>query len=77
MGLAFIYPALPTCRAVCVHKLDFHLINVFCMVIVKKCAMYSPGILLLFCTAQQQDTFGAYNQSYTFAQPTLQTTRWS
>ena len=31
---------------------DFVLINVFCVVIVvKKCAMASPGSLLLFCTA--------------------------
>jgi len=39
--------------------------------------MTSPGSLLLFCTAQQQDTIGAYDQSYTFAQPAVQTTRWS
>jgi len=26
--------------------------------------MSSSGSLLLFCTAQQQDTFGAYDQSY-------------
>jgi len=26
--------------------------------------MSSPGSLLLFCTAQQQDTFGAYDQSH-------------
>jgi len=31
--------------------------------------MSSPGSLLLFCAAWQQDTFGAYDQSYTFAQP--------
>jgi len=39
--------------------------------------MYSPGSLLLFCTATQQDTFGAYDQSYTFAQSAVQTTKWS
>jgi len=37
--------------------------------------MSSPGSLILFCTAQQQDTFGAYDQSYTFAQPAVQTAR--
>jgi len=36
--------------------------------------MSSPGSLLLFCTAQQQDTFGAYDQvthlrSLLFRQP--------
>jgi len=36
MDLAFIYPALPTCLVVYVQKLDFHLINVFCVVIVVK-----------------------------------------
>jgi len=35
-GLAFIYPALPTCLVVYVQKLDFHLINMFCVVIVAK-----------------------------------------
>ena len=54
MGLAFIYPALPTCLVVEVQKSDFHLINMFCaviMIIVKKCTMSSPDSLLLFCTA--------------------------
>jgi len=36
MGLAFIYPALPTCLVVYVRKSDFHLIDVFCVVIVVK-----------------------------------------
>jgi len=36
MGLAFIYPALPTYLVVYVQKPDFHLINVFCVVIVVK-----------------------------------------
>jgi len=36
MGLAFIYPALPTCLVVYVQKSDFHLIDVFCVVIVTK-----------------------------------------
>jgi len=63
MGLAFIYPALPTCLVVYVQKSDFHLINVFVVVIVVKiCTMSSGGSLLLFCTAQQQDTIGAYDQ---------------
>jgi len=37
--------------------------------------MSSPGSLILFCTVQQQDTFGAYDQSYTFAKPAVQTAR--
>jgi len=37
-GLAVIYPALPTCPVAYIQKSDFHLINVFCVVIVvKKC----------------------------------------
>jgi len=52
MGLAFIYPALPTCLVVYVQKSDFHLVNVVCeVIVVKKCAMSSPGSLLIFCTA--------------------------
>jgi len=40
MGLAFIYPALPTCLVVYVQKKDFHLINVFCvMIVTKKCRL--------------------------------------
>jgi len=39
--------------------------------------MSTPGSLLLFCTALQQDTFGAYDQIYTFAQPAVQTVKWS
>jgi len=39
--------------------------------------MSSPGGLLLFCTAQQQDTSDAYDQGYTIAQPAVQTARWS
>jgi len=38
--------------------------------------MSSPGSLLLVCT-EQQDTVGAYDQSYTFAQPAVHTARWS
>jgi len=34
MGLAFIYPALPTCIVVYVQKSDLHFINIFCVVIV-------------------------------------------
>jgi len=33
MGLAFIYPALPTFLVVYVQKSDFHVVNVFCVVI--------------------------------------------
>jgi len=36
MDLAFIYPAQSTCLVVYVQKSDFHLINVFCVVIVVK-----------------------------------------
>jgi len=36
MGLVFIYPALHTCLVVYVQKSDFHLINVFRVVIVVK-----------------------------------------
>ena len=36
MGLAFIHPALPICLVVYVQKSDFHLINVFCVVIFVK-----------------------------------------
>jgi len=36
-----------------VQKSDFHLINGFCVVIVvKKCIMFTPGSLLIFCTTQ-------------------------
>jgi len=49
-----------------------------CVVIaVKKCIMSSSGSLLVFWTAQKQDTFGAYYQSYPSAQPAVQTARWS
>jgi len=36
MDLTFIYPALPTCLVVYAYKSDFHLINVFCVVIIVK-----------------------------------------
>jgi len=39
--------------------------------------MSIPGSFLLFCTAQQQDTIGANDQSYTIAQPAVLTARWS
>ena len=68
------------CLNVYVQKSAVHLINVFCVVIVvKKCIMASPGSLLVFCAAQKQDTFSDYDQrqSYTFAQPAVQTARWS
>jgi len=40
MGLAFIYPALPTCLVAYEQKSDFHLlINLFCVVIVVKNAL--------------------------------------
>jgi len=52
LGLAFIYQALPAWLVVYVQKSDFHLINMFCVVIVvKKCTMSRPVSLLSFCTA--------------------------
>ena len=74
MDLAFIYSALPICLVVYVQKSDFHLTNnVFCTVIVvKKCR--------ILCLAQRDFSYfvlhsskipGAYDQSYTFAQPTV------
>jgi len=55
------------CLVVYVHKSDLQLINIFCVVIVaKKCIVATSGSLLIFCTAQKQDTFGAYDQSYKF-----------
>jgi len=78
MGLALVYSALHACLVVFVQKSDFHSINVLCALIdVTKCTMSSPGSLLLFCTAQQQDTFSAYDQSYTFVQHDVHIARWS
>jgi len=36
MGLTFIYLTLPTCLLLYVQKSDFHLVIVFCVVIVVK-----------------------------------------
>jgi len=52
---------MPSCRLQ-VQKSDFHLINVFCTVIVVKNVLCLAQVAFLFCTAQQQDTFGAYDQ---------------
>jgi len=41
MGLAVTYRALPTCLVVYVRKSDFHLINMFCVVIVVKNVGYN------------------------------------
>jgi len=46
------------------------------VIVVKKCIMVSPDSLLVFCAAQTQDTFRVYDQSYSFAQPAIQTARW-
>jgi len=44
MSLAFIYLTLPTYLVVYVQKSNFHLINVFCVVIVvKKCRLLCPA----------------------------------
>jgi len=48
MGLVLIYPALPTCLAVHVHKSDFHLINMFCVVIVVKNALYLAQVVFSY-----------------------------
>jgi len=47
------------------------------VIVVKKCIMACSESLLVFCTAWKQDTFDAYNQTYTFAQPDVQTAIWS
>jgi len=65
MGLAFIYLALSTCLVVYFQKSCFHLINVFCVVIVVKNVLSRPGSLLLFCTAWQQDTFLVHTTKFT------------
>jgi len=44
------------------------------LIAVKKIIMASLGSLLVFSTALKQDTFGAYDQNYIFAQPAVQTT---
>ena len=55
------------CLVVYFHKSDLHLINISCVVlVVKKCIAATSGNLLIFCTAQKQDTLGAYDQSYKF-----------
>jgi len=53
--------------------------NVVCvMIVVEKCIMLDQVVALLaFSTAKKQDTFGAYEQSNTFVQPAVQTTRWN
>ena len=50
---------------------------ILCSDCCKKFIIAGPGGLLVFFTAWKQDIFGAYGQSYTFAQPALQTARWS
>jgi len=61
-----------------VQKSDLHLINIFCEVnVLKKCFVATSGSCLVFCTAWKQDTFGVFDQSYTFAHPAIQTARWS
>jgi len=52
-------------------------LNLFGVVIVKKGMIASLDYHLVFCTACKQDTYSAYDQSYTFAQPAVQTARWS
>jgi len=48
MGLEFIYPALPTCLVLHVQKSDFHLINMFCEVIVVKNVLYLGQVVLSY-----------------------------
>jgi len=52
MGLAFIYAALPTCLVVYVQKFDFHLINVFCVVIVVKNVLCLAQVILSYFVLQ-------------------------
>jgi len=39
--------------------------------------MISSGSILVHFAEYKQHTFGAYDQSYTFAQPAAQTAKWS
>jgi len=43
----------------------------------RKCVVSSPGSRLEFCTAQKQDIFNPYEQSYTLSQHAVQTAIWS
>ena len=58
-------------------RLPFNQI-VFCVVIVvKKYFMHAQVVFSHFVLHRSQDTFGAYDQSSTFAQPAVQTARWN
>jgi len=78
LGVLSVKLQWPMCLVAYVQKSDLHLIKIFCEVIaVKKFIMAASGSLLVFCSAQKEDTFGAYYEGYTFAQPAVQTARWS
>jgi len=81
MGLAFIHPALPACLVVYIQKSDFHLINVFCVVIVvKKCRILclSQVVFSYFVLHSSKIPLVAYLPPRdTFAQPAVQTASWS
>jgi len=56
MGLAFIYPALPTCLVGYVQKSGFNLINVFCEEIVVKNVLCLVQCLLTGCIVHPRCT---------------------
>ena len=67
------------CMPSCVRpevRLPFDQKRILCSDCCEKMHYASPSSLLAFCTAQKQDTFGAYEQSYAFAQPAVLTARW-
>jgi len=73
-------PALPTCLVVYVRKSDFHLINVFCVVVVVKQSRLlclAQVVFSYFVLHSSKIPLVSYDQSYTFAQPADQTARWS
>jgi len=55
-------------------EIRLHLIKEFCgVIVVKKCIMASSGSLLVFCSGY----LWCLRPSCTFAQPAVQTARWS
>jgi len=48
--LAFIYQALSTCLVVYIQKSDFHLITIFCeVIVVKKCRLLCRAQVVFSC----------------------------
>jgi len=57
-------------------KSDVFLINVFCAVIVvKNVLQLAQRVFSYFVVSRKQGTFSACDQSFTFAQPAVQTAR--